>query len=377
MTIEKVPFFDLGKLIQSERGELHDALDTVIDSSFFVGGPVTQDFETEFANYIGVKHCVSVANGLDAIRIMLESFGVGPGDEVIVPAFTYYATWLGVMQAGAIPVPVDVEYRNALIDPLQIEQAITSRTKAILVVHLYGQGVNVAAIKDIANKHNLYLFEDAAQSHGAFTDIGVTGSVSDAAAFSFYPTKNLGALGDAGAITTNSDAAAKTITSRRSYGQGNSKYDHVDTGWNSRLDPLQAAFLKIHLQKLPEWNSKRFEIATKYAEALGRNSEFSIGWSNGNPSVWHHYVLKTNHRKELIGFLEDKGVSTDIHYPYSVNELAPMRQNLRPEHSEMNFVNSLRLSKEVVSLPIGPWMNHDQISKVAAALSTIPSNLFI
>jgi len=334
-------------------------------------------FEREFATYVGAKHCIGVANGLDAIRLILEAYEIGPGDEVIVPAFSYYATWLAVIQTGATLVPVDVIANTANIDPNLVEGAITSKTRAIIAVHLFGQGADMLPLVEIAQKHKIFLFEDAAQGHGAETTAGRVGSCSDAAAFSFYPTKNLGALGDGGAVTTNDPNIAARIISRRSYGQGKTKYEHVDTGWNSRLDPLQAEFLSIHLTKLDTWNEKRCQIAASYIQALGEDRFNSIiGLHSPRESVWHHFVLRSGDRHSLREYFSESGITTDIHYPYSINRVEPLTQHVSSARKGEDLLPvALSLGSEVVSLPIGPWMSKPEIIQVCTALSEIPREL--
>ncbi|HEY8913978.1 DegT/DnrJ/EryC1/StrS family aminotransferase [Lacisediminihabitans sp.] len=375
---EIVPFFDLGQAIRPERAALHRALDEVIDSGYFIGGALTNRFESEFADFVGAEHCIGTGNGLDAIRLILEAYDIGVGDEVIVPAFTFYATWLGVTQTGATPVPVEVFGHSANIDPGDIERAITPRTKAIIAVHLYGQAADLRAVRAVADAHGLVVVEDAAQSHGAMSTAGMTGSAGDAAAFSFYPTKNLGALGDAGAVTTSDPEIARRVTSRRSYGQGSSKYDHVDTGWNSRLDPLQATFLSLHLANLDTWTARRRSIASTYLEALGPGrSAGVVGPVDVSGSVWHHFVLRAQARAELQAFLSERGVTTDAHYPYSVHELAPMRALMSEDSLAQSFPVAEALSRQVTSLPMGPWMNDAQVAQVAAALHEVPDTLLV
>lgn len=372
----QVPFFDLGQGIRPHRGELHAALDEVLDSGYFIGGAMTTRFESEFAAFVGADFCLGTGNGLDAIRLILEAYDIGPGDEVIVPAFTFYATWLGVTQTGATPVPVDVIRSSANLDAAAIAAAITPRTKAIVAVHLYGQAADLRAIRTIADEHGLILVEDAAQSHGAISTAGMTGAAGDAAAFSFYPTKNLGALGDAGAVTTSDPEVARRVTSRRSYGMGASKYDHVDTGWNSRLDPLQAAFLSLHLKSLPEWTERRRSIASTYFDALGPERAAAVtGPRDVTGSVWHHFVLKASVRAELQEFLAGHEISTDAHYPYSVHRLDPMRALMTDASLAQSFPVSEDLALQVTSLPMGPWMRDDQVAQVAAALHEIPLEL--
>lgn len=371
-----IPFFDLGRLITSEKQELHRALDVAIDSGYFVGGPSVSEFEQLFADYLGSKFFKGVGNGLDAIRLLLEAHNIGAGDEVIVPGFTYYATWLAVMQTGATLVPVDVSLENAAINPNLIEAAITPKTKAIIAVHLFGHAADMATIIDIANRHELLVFEDAAQAHGLVSNSGRVGTYGNGVAFSFYPTKNLGALGDGGGIATNSPEIAEKIVSRRSYGQGKSKYDHSDTGWNSRLDPIQAEFLKIHLQKLDEWNSYRRLIAASYIEALGNNASIALGINTPNQSVWHHFVISIPNpieTREML--LQDFGVNTDAHYPYFIKTVKPASNFVSEAGATTKLPNSEILSNQVISLPMGPWMTSEEISRVCSSLEYLSSQI--
>ena len=373
--VTTVPFYDLGVSVRSHTAELHAALDEVINSGYFIGGAITERFENEFAEFVGASYGIGTGNGLDSIRLILEAYNIGVGDEVIVPAFTYYATWLAVLQTGATPVPVDVLPSSANLDPAAIAAAVTAKTKAIIPVHLFGQAADLKAIVAVANEHGLIVVEDAAQSHGAVSTAGMTGSVGHAAAFSFYPTKNLGALGDAGGVTTSDEAVAARIRSRRSYGQGSSKYDHVDTGWNSRLDPLQAAFLSLHLKKLPEATARRREIAGRYHEALAGRSAGVAGPVDLEGSVWHHFVLKATDRAAVQQFLGERGVTTDAHYPYSITDIAPMRAAMRAEDLERSYPVAELMGASVVSLPMGPWMTQQQVEQVAGALAEIPDGL--
>lgn len=370
-----VPFYDLGPIARAEATELHACLDEVIAGGYFVGGPLVSEFEKKFADFVGTSDAIGVANGLDAIRLALEAFDIGVGDEVIVPAFTYYATWLGVTQTGATPVPVDCIADTANINAAAIEAAITERTKAVIAVHLYGQAADLAAVRAVTDAHGLILIEDAAQSHGAMSTGGMTGTVGHAAAFSFYPTKNLGALGDSGAVTTSDETVAARIRSRRSYGQGASKYDHIDTGWNSRLDPLQAAFLSLHLGKLTAWTTRRREIAAIYFSALGENSTSVIGPRDLYDSVWHHFVITAADRPALQSYLLGTGVTSDAHYPYAAHELAPMRALMNDDSLSRTFPVAEQLATSVTSLPMGPWMTDQQVYQVADALSGIPEHL--
>jgi dTDP-4-amino-4,6-dideoxygalactose transaminase len=372
----QVPFFDLGALAREEAAEVHHCVQQVIDSGQFIGGDLVELFEHDFARYIGVDHVIGVGNGLDALRLALEAYGIGPGDEVIVPAFTYYATWLAVMQTGATPVPVDVDHLTANIDAGLIEEAVTEKTRAILAVHLYGQAADLSKLHQIAESRGLLLFEDAAQSHGARSAIGMTGSVGNATGFSFYPTKNLGAFGDAGAVATNDPDIARRVRSRRSYGQGQTKYDHVDFGWNSRLDPMQATILSLHLKKLDEWTRRRQYIAGVYRDSLSRHAPTSVvGPPDSASSVWHHFVLRSTQRDSVRAFLGDRGIATDIHYPYLITSVRPAFLALRSDDQTRLFPVAKGLSEQVLSLPIGPWMTNAQLEHVAHALAEIPEEL--
>lgn len=369
-----VPFFNLSRIALEESEQLHKCLDVVIASGQFIGGSSVSNFENQFARETNSRHCVGVANGLDAIRIMLESFGLTVGDEIIVPAFTYYATWLAAAQVGLKLVPVDVCQSTAALDPEHIEASITSKTRAILVVSLFGIPADFPSISRIAQAHGLFLFHDAAQCHGATTPMGIVGSIGDATAFSFYPTKNLGAFGDAGGITTSNSTAHSIMLSRRSYGQGLSKYDHVDTGWNSRLDPIQAEFLQVHLGKLPAWNSKRRSIAERYLIALGTRASAVLG-NASTDSVWHHFVILASDRERLRGYFEANGIGTDIHYPYSINDIKPLSKHLAKGLPILTHPVSEMLSKSVTSIPMGPWMTDVEVNRVSEVLSRIPSGL--
>lgn len=373
-----VPFFDLGTHVASKRMELHSLLDAAIDSGQFVGGSLLKQFELDFSRYVGADHAVGVGNGLDALRMVLEGWGIGPGDEVIVPGFSFYATWLAVMQVGATPVFVDVEYDTANLDAAGLLEAYSSKTRAIIVVHLYGRPANMLDILDFTTSRGIRVLEDCAQAHGATFNGKLIGSIGDAAAFSFYPTKNLGALGDGGAVATRDEALARFIRSRGSYGVGRSKYEHVDFGWNSRLDSLQASFLGLGLVHLGETNATRVRIAQKYREALGENSSCVVGPSNAQDSVWHHFVLRCNDRELVRMLLSGAGIATDIHYPYHALSVPPVEQYVNEKNAlGVELPVSKRLSREVLSLPIGPWMSEAQIERVAEALTSLPAEILV
>lgn len=365
----KVPFFDLGEFVREQKPAIMAAVERVVDSGIYIGGTEVEQFESEFAASVGAKHCVAVGNGLDAIRLLLEAHGIGAGDEVIVPGFTFYATWLAVLQVGATPIAVDVKLEDASLDPEQIQSAISSKTRAILVVHLFGISADMQAINQIAKQNSLLVFEDCAQAHHGQTNEGPVGSSSDGAAFSFYPTKNLGALGDAGAITINNSRVLQTLKSRRSYGVGSSKYEHIDTGWNSRLDPIQASILRVLLPELHSVTASRKETARRYLKSINKSNP-AIDSSIPGQNVFHHFVIRASSREKLRENMALAGVSTDVHYPYFFNSLLPISKSYKKAGLELpDLKNSAELSQQVVSFPIGPWMNEAQVKHVQQALS--------
>jgi dTDP-4-amino-4,6-dideoxygalactose transaminase len=300
----------------------------------------------------------------------MEALGIGPGDEVIVPGFTFYATWLAVTQLGATPVAVDVDLDSASLNISCTREAITDRTKAIIVVHLYGIPADLAALRRLADEAGIYLVEDAAQSHGSKSRGSMTGSVGDFASFSFYPTKNLGALGDGGAIVTNNQELASVARRRRSYGQGASKYEHIDSGWNSRLDSLQAAFLSGELPNLEARNRRRNEVASRYLQALGTRAD-SVIKGFRQESVWHQFVLRSTARDKVREHFSRLGVATDVHYPYHFNSVEPLAEY----RNGTPLPHSKALSDEVVSLPISPWLTADAVARVVEGLETLHPGL--
>jgi len=354
-----VPFLDLGRLHQAIRQPLNEAYRRVMDSGWFIMGPELEAFESEFAAYSEVKHCIGVGNGLEALHLLLRAYGIGPGDEVIVPSNTFIATWLAVSQCGATPVPVEPDIKNYNIDSASIMAAITSHTRAIVPVHLYGQPADMDSINKLASKHGLIVIEDAAQAQGARYKGQRIGSLGHAAATSFYPGKNLGAMGDGGAVLTNDNAIADKVRLLRNYGS-KIKYQHDLIGYNSRLDELQAAFLREKLKILDEWNAKRREIAAKYSLYLqGCNIELPFVSEHAEP-VWHLYVIRSKRRDELKEYLEKSGVSTVIHYP-----IPPHLQACYVKGGFGQFQISERLASEVLSLPMSPDLSDLEIRQVA------------
>lgn len=386
----KVPFLDLRAAYLELKPEIDAAVARVLDSGWYIGGEEVESFEAEWSAYCEAKHAIGVANGLDALHLALRSMGVGQGDEVIVPSNTYIATWLAVSQIGATPVPVDPIEATYNINPELIESAITPRTKAILPVHLYGQPVDLDPILAIARKHKLMVLEDAAQAHGARYKGRRVGSHGDAVAWSFYPGKNLGAMGDAGAVTTNSPEIADRIRVLRNYGS-RVKYLNEVQGYNSRLDPIQAAILRVKLKLLDEWNDRRKKVATIYLEGLletkpaeiyNRVSLMGVAMKNSLvlphiPSfadpAWHLFVVRTPSRNELLEALKSCGIETMIHYP-----ICP-----RSQKAYQNFVNdnhstilSERISSDVLSLPMGPHLSHGESNDVISTLRKVMKNLY-
>ena len=372
--VEIVPFYDLGAIVRSNKELLSEAFDSVVDSGIFIGGDQVQEFEQSFSDFLGSSYFRGTGNGLDALRIGLEAIGVKPGDEVIVPGFSFYATWLAVIQVGAIPIFADVDLATGNLLPEEFGRLISPRTKAVIVVHLFGIPAAMDLIMNIANQNQILVVEDCAQSHGAIFNNQVVGTFGVIGAFSFYPTKNLGALGDAGGIATNDESIANIVASKRSYGQGNTKYDHIDLGWNSRIDPLQAAFLSVHLRKLNEWNSRRREISQYYLSQIPESQHLVMGSAEVDRSVWHHFVLRVSDRNFSKQWFAEQGISTDVHYPYSASSLEPLQKYFDSTNYVINENNSVKLSQSVLSFPIGPWMSDHQVEQVASSLKKFSSN---
>ena len=359
-----IPFLDLKVPHDEFREELREAFERVLDSGWYILGDEVVKFEKEFADYCESTYCVGVGNGLDALHLILRAYDIGEGDEVIVPSNTYIATWLAASYAGATPVPVEPDEHTYNIDPSRIEAAITSRTRAIIVVHLYGQPADMDTINVIAKKYKLKVIEDAAQAHGARYKGRRVGALGDAAGFSFYPGKNLGAIGDGGAVTTNDAELAERIAVLRNYGSKVKYYNEVK-GYNSRLDELQAAFLRVKLKKLDEWNSRRNNIALQYFKELNQSSltlPFVPDWAE---PVWHLFVIRSLNRDDLQQKLNDAGIGTMIHYP--------IPPHLQLAYSEFALPRgSLPIAEimhdQVLSLPMGPAMSIKHAGHVATMI---------
>jgi dTDP-4-amino-4,6-dideoxygalactose transaminase len=360
-----IPFLDLKAPHVELREEIDAAIGRVVSSGWYILGPEVEAFEAEYAAYSESQHCVGVANGLDALHLALRAMEVGPGDEVIVPSNTYIATWLAVSQCGATPIPVEPDPHTFNIDHTRVEEAITPRTKVILPVHLYGQPANLDPILGIARGHGLRVLEDAAQSHGARYRGRRIGGHGDAVAWSFYPGKNLGALGDGGAVTTNDPGLADRIRVLRNYGS-RVKYVNEVQGYNSRLDPLQAAILRVKLRYLDEWNARRATLAKQYTIGLADSGLVLPHAPDWAEPAWHLYVVQHARRDALQQALTASGVNTLIHYP-----IPPHKQQAYADsgHAAGAFPLASRMADRVLSLPIGPHLAAAQVDQVIAAIA--------
>jgi dTDP-4-amino-4,6-dideoxygalactose transaminase len=353
-----VPFLELKPTYLELKDDLDAAYRRVMDSGWYLLGKELEAFEAEFAAYCGADHCAGVANGLDALHLILRAYDIGKGDEVIVPAHTFIATWLAVSYAGATPVPVDIEPVYYGIDPSRIEAAITPRTKAIMPVHLYGHPADMDPILAIARKHGLKVIADAAQAHGAEYKGRRDGILGDAAGFSFYPGKNLGAFSDAGAVVTQDPDIHARVRKLRNYGAV-VKYQHELQGINSRIDELTAAVLRVKLNRLSDWNARRGRVAAAYGEGLkGVRGLVLPGCREGAVPAWHLYVVRHSRRDELQARLSGVGVGTLIHYPVPPH-LSPAYKGLGYKHGA--FPVAERLCAEILSLPIGPHLVDEQV----------------
>lgn len=359
-----IPILDLTAAYEELRDELDKAVQRVVSSGWYIGGPEVQAFEEDFAAYCGAAHCVGVANGLDALHLALRAMEVGPGHEVIVSSNSYIATLLAVDMAGATPVMVEPDPRTHNLDPSAIEAAITPRTRAILPTHLYGQPADLDRILEVVRRHGLKLLEDAAQAHGSSYKGQRIGAHGDAVAWSFYPTKNLGAMGDAGAVTTNDPDIAQRIKVLGNYGSIN-RYVNEVKGVNSRLDPIQAAILRVKLGCLDEWNGRRRAIAALYHSALSGTELVLPYVPNWSEPAWHLFVIRSPERAALQDRLSGAGIQTQIHYP-----IPPHLQNAYADltYSRGDFPIAEQLADEVLSVPIGPHLSMEQAKRVADTL---------
>ncbi|MCT8089473.1 DegT/DnrJ/EryC1/StrS family aminotransferase [Acinetobacter sp. C_4_1] len=366
-----ITFLDLKKLNQQYRQELIDVCTRVIDSGWYIGGKELVTFENNFAQYCGTKYAVGVANGLDALSLTLRAWKelgkLQDEDEVIVPSNTYIASILAITKNNLIPVLVEPKLSSYNIDPLKIQQAITDKTRVVLAVHLYGQLADMPKIMQIAKQHNLLVLEDSAQSHGAQLQGKKAGNWGHAAGFSFYPGKNLGALGDAGIVTTNDEELAQTIRALGNYGSFR-KYENHYKGVNSRLDEIQAAMLNVKLKYLDQEIERRREIAELYLAGI-KNPLIELPVIHGNankylPHVWHLFVIRSKNRDVLQKYLLDYGIQTLIHYP-----IPPHKQQAYKEWKNLSYPISERIHAEVISLPIDPALRDDQVNFIIQILN--------
>lgn len=368
----KINFVDLHRQSQELKTQIAAAISRVIENSAFIGGKEVEMFEQEFANYCGVKNCIGVNSGTDAIRATCHVLGIGQGDEVIIPANTFIATALAVSSVGACPVFVDCQEGDFNINVAEIEKKITPRTKAIIPVHLFGQPADMSAICDIAKRKGLLIIEDACQAHGAKFKGTRVGNFGQAAAFSFYPSKNLGAYGDGGAIVTNDDDLANKLRFYREYGQEKKNF-FTTQGINSRLDGLQAAILRVKLPHLNKCNQERLEIANWYRQLLADSGDIILPTTQPDRDhIFHLFVIRTNHRDKLKLFLEEKGISCGIHYPIPIH-LQPAYQNLG--YKVGDFEVSEKIAGQMLSLPMFPGLAKEEVEYIAAQIKDFLSKL--
>lgn len=357
-----IPFLDLKAAYLSLKEQIDAAVARVLDSGWYILGPEVEAFESEFAEYCQAKEAVGVADGLSALHLALQAMDIGPGDEVIVPSNTFIATWLAVSQCGATPVPVEPNPLTFNIEAPQIQAALTPRTKAIIPVHLYGQPADLDPILALARQHDLWVLEDAAQAHGAKYKGARIGGHGDAVAWSFYPGKNLGAMGDGGAVTTNDTELAMRIRELRNYGS-TEKYVHRVQGYNCRLDPIQAAVLRVKLAHLDPWNARRQSIAQQYLAHIKAPSFTLPSVLPEVEPVWHLFVVQTAQRSAVQQHLQQQGIATLIHYPTPPHLQEAYRLNMRLPVAE-------RMAAEVLSLPMGPHLPAEDALRVIEALNS-------
>lgn len=358
-----INFLNLHKINERFRNEIDERIKQVLDSGWYILGEQVRVFEKNFANFCGVKHCIGCANGLDALNLIIKAYGFSTGDEIIVPANTYIASILAISQNGCKPVLVEPDINTYNINPDLIEEKITENTKAIMVVHLYGQAVEMEKIWQLAKKYNLKVIEDSAQAHGTIYKGKRAGNLGDASGFSFYPGKNLGCMGDGGCVTTNDDELAYRIRAIANYGS-DYKYHHIFKGTNSRLDEIQAAVLDIKLKHLDEDNKRRREIAKFYRENIKNPNIILPQLKEEENHVWHIFAVRTNDRDKLKKHLEDNGIETNIHYP-----TAPHKQECYKELEHLSFPVSEKIHKQVLSLPISPVLTRNEVMQVVEVIN--------
>ncbi len=359
-----IPFLDIKPAYLELKDELDAAYQRVMASGWYILGQQLEAFEVEFAQYCGVDYCVGVSNGLDALRLLLLAYDIGPGDEVIVPSNTFIATWLSVSQTGATPIPVEPDIHSYNIDPDRIVESITKRTKAIVPVHLYGQPADMDSLRAVAESRGILLIEDAAQAQGAAYKGCKTGSLGDAAAFSFYPGKNLGAMGDAGAVTTNDKHIADKVRILGNYGS-EIKYQYQVQGYNARLDELQAAFLRVKLKVLDDWNQRRLILVKQYQQLLAGHSCLVLPCALATAqSAWHLFTVRLEQRDALLQHLHNSAIGALVHYPIPPH----LTDAYAPMINSGNFPIAETIANTTLSLPLGPHMELDQVRKVSESV---------
>lgn len=363
--MKQIPYLNLKTIHEPIQEKLGAVYRDVMKKQWFIHGEYDARFENAFASYCGVKYCIGVGNGLDAIRLILMGLGIGAGDEVIVPANTFIATVLAVTYVGATPVFVDADLDTCNINIDKIEEKITKKTRAIIGVHLYGRVVDFDRLQILKDKYGLYLIEDAAQAHGAVLGERKAGSLGDAAAFSFYPGKNLGALGDGGAITTNNEQLAERIRAIANYGS-KQKYAHIYKGCNSRLDELQAAFLLVKLPYLEQWNEQRREIASKYNREIQNEKLRLPQWDGGKNHVFHIYPVLCEEQKQFVEYMKEKGIMTNIHYPTPICEQGAYGEfeKQAEEYPVTNYICA-----HEVSIPLYPGLSMEEQDYIVACIN--------
>lgn len=359
-----IPFLNLRKINNRFRAEMDAAVKRVLDSGWYLLGAECEAFEKEFAEWCGVKHCIGCANGLDALKLIIQAYGFGLGDEIIAPANTYIASLIAISANGCTPVLVEPDINTYHIDPNKIEERITPRTRAIMVVHLYGRAMDMTKVWDIAKRYNLKIIEDSAQSHGAIFSGRRCGNLGDASGFSFYPGKNLGCLGDGGCMTTNDDGLAVKLRALRNYGS-DVKYHFPYRGTNSRLDEIQAAFLRVKLPYLDEDNETRRKIAERYCAEI-KNPAVILPKMTADRlgNVWHVFPVRCENRDAFQKYLTESGIQTVIHYP-----IPPHRQPAYTEWHGLNLPITEKIHDEIISLPISQVMDEGEIEEVVSIVN--------
>jgi dTDP-4-amino-4,6-dideoxygalactose transaminase len=363
--MSKIPCLDLKGQHEQIKKEIFEAFEKVYEKTAFSGGPFVEDFEKAFSQYTGANYTVGVSNGTIALHLAMLALGIGPGDEVIIPANTFIATAWGVSHAGATPVFVDCDANNWEIDPTKIEKAITSKTKAVIGVHLYGQPFDINAVQETCKKHNLFLIEDAAQAQGARYNETTVGTFGEMACYSFYPGKNLGACGEAGGLTTNNEKYTKHLQSLRNHGSVN-RYYHDEIGYNYRMGGLEGASLSVKLKYLESWNNRRREIATRYQIEITNTKirmQSKPNWSDG---IYHLFVVTTENKEAFVKHLDDNGIVAAYHYPVPCH-LQKAYAHLG--YKKGDFPNSEYLASHCISLPMFAELTNEQVDKVIETIN--------